>query len=105
SDTLIRLIYHKYLECYKELQEEGKDAKSPLLNNNYEDKMTLMTFIKKVKGHLGLGGFLPLIVLFGVIFNALDIAVLVCVINYCFSFLILTLYYFYKAIKFTRKNG
>lgn len=80
SDCLMRLIYQKYKNTEKELEEKGVLKAEIDERQDVNQSTNWKNFIDET---FGIGGILPLITLLGAIFNALDIVVLYC---FCFYF-------------------
>lgn len=100
SDSLMRLIYQKYKNVEKELQENGI-LKAEI--DEHQDINQSTNWKIKIDENFGIGGILPLIVLFGAIFHALDLVAI-----YCFCFfgsiaLVSVIIYVRKAIMAAKK--
>lgn len=99
SDTMMRLIYHKYKESALDLVDKNKGKK--------DDKQLEPTSMKnsyvRLKIEFGPGGILPLLVLLGTIFNAVDLVVIYCFLYNGLSGVAASLIYIRKAIKQTKE--
>lgn len=90
SDSLMRLIHQKYKNTETELINEEK---------NKSNDIKSVSLIGRIEEALGIGGDLPLFILLGTIFKALDIIVLYCLAFYGSMFILSTSIYVSKAIK------
>ena len=96
SDTMMRLIYQKYKATERKLQDAG------ILEAEYDvrlDNAQTNNWRVRIESDLGIGGILPLMVLLGVIFNAIDIVIIYCLCYYGGSFVISTINLVVKAVK------
>ncbi|MCD7714040.1 MAG: CDP-alcohol phosphatidyltransferase family protein [Prevotella sp.] len=96
SDTMMRLIYQKYKATERELQDKG------IMESEYDvrlDNDQTNNWRVRLESDWGIGGILPLLILLGTIFNALDIVILYCVVYYVGSFVVMTLLLVRKALK------
>lgn len=75
SDSLMRLIYQKYKNVEKELQEAGV-LKAEI--DERQDIRQSSNWKIKIDENFGIGGILPLLVLLGAIFHALDLVAIYC---------------------------
>ena len=96
ADTLMRLIYQKYRATERELADAGileseKDART--------DHSQVGSLRVKIEQDLGIGGILPLFVLLGTIFHALDLVVGYMLLYYGGSCLAVTALYIRKAVR------
>lgn len=101
SDTLMRLIYHKYKYNENELVAKGilepeKDVR--------KDIDSVGSFRVRVEMELGIGGIIPLAALIASVFHALDIIVFYCFFYYGVSCVAMILLYVGKAIKKARMH-
>ena len=99
SDTLMRLVYHKYKASEKELAEKG------VLEVEYDkrkDTKATNSLLVRIESDFGIGGILPLMILIGTIFKSLDLVVIYCFIYFFFSGLVMNLKYVKKAIDKTK---
>lgn len=100
SDTLMRLIYQKYKSTERELADKG------LIEIEYDkrkDTKQSNSLLVRIESDFGLGGILPIMILIGVLINAIDIVVIYCFIYYFCSSVLMILKYILKAIKTTQK--
>lgn len=96
SDSLMRLIYQKYKSIESlEINEGIIKPETDFL----ADASKIRSFQVRVEYELGVGGILPLAILLGTIFHALDLVVLYCFLYYGGSFIISTLIHVRKATK------
>ena len=79
SDTLMRLIYQKYKNTERDMVEKGGGE---IEYDSRTDHSKVNSLRVRIESDLGLGGYLPIMVLLATIFNALDIVVLYCFIYY-----------------------
>ncbi len=103
-DILMRLIYHKYKEC-KEDMINRKIIVEPDSNEDYKNKENgnFKKFLIRFQEALGIGGILPLLMLFGLIFNFTDIVIIYCCFTAGIMFLGSSSILILKTIKY-RKN-
>jgi len=100
SDTMMRLIYHKYKSTERELQDNGVlEAEHDVRTDNSQTN----NWRVRLESDWGIGGVLPLFILLGSIFKYLDIVVCYCLLYYGGSFIALAFLYVFKAIKAQRK--
>ena len=100
ADTLMRLIYQKYKATEREMADKGiiqieKDVRT--------DHSQVGNLRVRIEAELGIGGLLPIAILFASIFKFLDIIALYCFLYYGLSCLLATFIYVGKAIKKTEK--
>lgn len=96
SDTMMRLIYHKYKSTEQNLQDAG------VLEVEYDvrlDNAKTNNWRVRIESDFGVGGILPLLILLCVIFNALDLIIIYCTFYYGGSFLVTTASLIRKALK------
>lgn len=100
SDTMMRLVYQKYKATERELQDKGvmKVEYDARLDNNQVNNWRV-----RLEADYGIGGILPLLILLGTVFHALDIVVLYCLVYYGGSFVVTTFNLCCKAIKAQHK--
>ncbi len=96
SDSLMRLIYQKYKNIER-LEVDDGIIKPEV--DFLADKSKIRSFQVRVEYELGIGGILPIAILLGAIFHALDLVVIYCFLYYGGSFAISTMIYVRKAIK------
>ncbi len=96
SDSLMRLIYQKYKNTERNMADKGIVE---IEDDVRKDNSKVGSFRVRVEMELGIGGFLPFVILIGAIFNILDIVVLYCFAYYLLSFIIALFVYVRKAIK------
>ena len=100
SDTMMRLIYHKYKSTERELQDNGVlEAEHDVRTDNSQTN----NWRVRLESDWGIGGVLPLFILLGSISGSLDLVVCYCLLYYGGSFIALALLYVFKAIKAQRK--
>lgn len=102
SDTLMRLIYHKYKATERELEDVG------VLKTEYdvrEDNSRVSDIRVRLENELGIGGILPPAILVCTIANALDVMVFYGFFYYFFSMLAVILIYTKKAIRGAKEHG
>lgn len=100
SDTLMRLIYQKYKATERSLINEGK-LKEEIEDRTDHSKSNSLKV--RIESDFGIGGILPILVLLGTIFKALDLVVIYSFMYYFFSALLMILKYISKAIKKTKE--
>ncbi len=100
SDTLMRLIYQKYKACERGLADMGK---MEVEKEKRTDINQTTSLIVRIEADFGIGGILPFLVLFGIIFNFVDLVVIYCFLYYFASSLLMITKYILKAINNTRK--
>lgn len=101
SDTMMRLIYQKYKNSEKELQEKG------VLDAEYDqrtDESATTSLVVRLEEWLGIGGFLAFFILLAAIFNALDLIIFYCFVYYGGSFVLMTFKYCRQAIKLSKEH-
>lgn len=99
SDSLMRLVYQKYKNTERDMADKGivkieKDVRT--------DHSQVGSLRVRVEAELGVGGLLPLAILFATIFKVLDLIVIYCFLYYGLSFLSAIFIYVRKAIKATK---
>lgn len=102
ADTLMRLIYQKYKATEREEAEKGAIEVSYDQRKDHDQVGSLRV---KIEQDLGIGGILPVMILLGTIFHALDVVLLYMFAYYELSCLAITLIYIRKALKAGKKNG
>lgn len=96
SDTLMRLVYQKYTNVSLNLQSSGI---IPIQHDKRIDNNCVGSFRVRIEAELGIGGVLPLAILFATIFNALDLIIIYCLLYYGLSCIISILTLINNAIK------
>lgn len=96
SDSLMRLIYQKYKNTERDMADKGIIE---IENDVRTDHSQVGSFRVRAEAELGIGGLLPIAILFAAIFQALDVVVLYCFVYYGASCLLATHIYVKKAIK------
>lgn len=96
SDSLMRLIYQKYKNTERDMADRGIIE---IENDARTDHSQVGSFRVRVEAELGIGGLLPIAILFAAIFRALDVIVLYCFVYYGVSCLLAAMIYVRKAIK------
>lgn len=102
SDTLMRLIYQKYKVTEIEMAEKGIVE---IEHDQRKDHEQVGSLRVKIEQDFGIGGILPLMILLGTIFHALDIVLLYCLVYYGGSCFVVTLSYIRKARKAEKQTG
>lgn len=96
SDTLMRLIYNKYKISERELADAGRIEHEV---EKREDNNQSGSLIVRIESDFGVGGWLPIMILFGVLFNFADIVTIYCCAYYGLSATAMIGKYVLKAIK------
>ena len=96
SDTLMRLVYNKYKISERELVDAGKIKHE---EEKREDNNQSGSLIVRIESDFGIGGWIPVAVLLGVIFNFADIVTIYCCAYYGLSALAMISKYILKAVK------
>lgn len=96
SDTLMRLVYNKYKISERELVDAGRIKHEV---ERREDNNQSGSLIVRIESDFGIGGWIPIIVLLGVIFNFVDTVTIYCCAYYGLSALVMISKYVRKAIK------
>lgn len=99
SDTMMRLIYHKYEQAHQELIKVGV---MPDEVDAHTDIRNVGNWKVRIEHELGVDGFLPLFILGCTIFKAIDIVVIYCFCYYGGAFAYSYLTFVRKAIKNAR---
>ena len=102
SDTMMRLIYQKYKNVEHGLIDAGVIKEE---NDIRTDINKVNSFRVRMEAELGIAGILPIALLLGSIFNALDLIVIYCFLYYGGSFVVCTLIYVRKAMKKAKEYG
>ena len=102
SDTMMRLIYHKYEQSHQELIKAGV---MPEEVDAHTDINNVSNWKIRIEHELGVDGIIPLFVLICTIFRMLDIAVLYFFCYYGGAFLFSYTTYVKKAIKYANIYG
>ena len=95
TDTLMRLVYQKYKATELDMVEKGLLAQ--IEHDQRRDPKQIDSFRVKIEQDLGIGGILPIIILFGAVFRALDLVLLYMLFYYGLSCLLVTFIYIRKA--------
>lgn len=102
SDTMMRLIYHKYEQAHQEL------IKNRIMPDE-EDAHTNITNVSnwkiRIEHELGLDGFLTVLVLICTVLKSIDVAVIYCFVYYGGAFIVSYVTFVRKAIKNARLYG
>lgn len=96
SDTMMRLMYQKYLANERAMVDKGIMPKE---NDVRTDHSQVSSLRVRLEMELGIAGFLPLSILLGAIYNFLDIVCLYTFFYYGCSFFAAYVLYVRKAIK------
>lgn len=95
-DTIMRLIYQKYKATERDLADKG------ILEVSYDerkDQAKVNSLRVRIESDFGIGGYLPLLVLLGVVFNSLDLVVFYTFLYYGGSCFVMTASQIKKAKK------
>ena len=101
ADTLMRLIYQKYKATEREEAEKGTIEVSYDQRKDHDQAGSLRV---KIEQDLGIGGILPIMILLGTIFHALDVVLLYMFVYYGSSCLTVMAIYIRKARKAERQG-
>lgn len=101
SDTMMRLVYHKYKEVTLHMIEMGVVEE---LKDTRNDHSKVNSLRVRIESDFGVGGILPLLTLFAVIFNFTDILLIYCLVYYGGSFIVTTGLSTLKAMKHGKKS-
>ena len=96
SDTLMRLIYQKYKATELEMAKKGIVK---VEHDQRKDHDRVGSLRVKIEQDLGIGGILPVMILLGTIFHALDLVLFYSVLYYSGSCVVVSLSYIRKARK------
>lgn len=99
SDSLMRLIYQKYINTERTMEDRGVLKRE---KNIRKDESQVNSFIVRIEMEFGIAGILPILILICTILKKLDIVVLYCFAYYFLSFIVSTLMYVRKAIKYSK---
>lgn len=100
SDTMMRLIYHKYEQAHQDLIRAGI---MPDERDAHTDINNVGNWKVRIEHELGIDGFIPLFVLICAIFRVLDIAVVYFFFYYGGAFLYSYVTFIKKAISNTSR--
>lgn len=100
SDTMMRLIYQKFSNVKRDLEEKKV---IPAEKDDHKNVSNVGSFKSRVENELGIGGILPLVILLATLFNFLDIVVFYCFLYYGGACLVSSLIFIRKAMKYTAK--
>ncbi len=100
SDTMMRLIYQKYKSTERDLADQKvlEVEHDVRLDNNEVNNWRV-----RLESDFGIGGILPLLILLGTIFHALDLVIFYNLAYYGGSFLVITASLVRKAIRLSKK--
>lgn len=101
SDTMMRLVYHKYKEVTMHMVAMGVVEE---LKDERNDHSKVNSIRVRIESDFGIGGILPLLILFAVIFDFTDILLGYCLIYYGGSFLLTVGMSTLKAMKYGTKS-
>ena len=79
ADTMMRLIYQKYKSTERDMADKGIVE---LAHDDRTDHSKVNSLRVRIEADFGIGGYLPLMVLLGTLFDALDLVVLYCFLYY-----------------------
>lgn len=99
-DTLMRLVYQKYLSTERKLADEGIIT---IENDKRNDEKQVGSLIVFFEHNFGTDGILPILSLLAAIFNAMDLLAIYCFCYYFMAGILMILKYIYKAIKRTKE--
>ena len=96
SDSLMRLIYQKYKNTERDMADKGivSIEKDVRLEHSHVGDLRV-----RVEAELGIGGLLPLAILFAAFFQVLDVIVVYCFLYYGASFALTIIIYVKKAMR------
>ncbi len=100
GDTLMRLIYQKYKASERSLVDQGILEQE---NDKRTDESQTTSLLVRIEMEFGSAGLLPVLVLFGTIFNMLDLVVIYCFLYYFLAAVIMIAKYLIKSIKRTKE--
>ena len=99
GDTLMRLVYQKYKNSCVDMKKNG----IVIQDNDYRlDNSKVRSLPVILEQYFGIGGYLPIFILFLVIIDSLDLIIYYCLFYYFGSFIFITLKYIFKTIKFVK---
>lgn len=99
SDTLMRLIYQKYKNVERDMADRGIVQVERDLRTEHDQVDSLRV---RVEQDLGIGGILPLLVLLGTVFHALDLVLFYCLAYYGAACALVFVTYIRKAVRAAR---
>lgn len=97
SDTLMRLIYQKYKNTYRDLEEQGVIGKEKDVRT---DKREVGSIRVRIEMELGIAGILPIAILICTIFEVLDLVLVYMFIYYGGACVVATVMYVNKVMKY-----
>jgi len=100
SDTMMRLIYQKFNATAVMHQKEGV---LPEQEDSRTDHAKVGSLRVRIESELGIGGILPAAILIAVIFQALDLIVIYCLLYYGGACIVSSLMQVRKAIRLTKE--
>lgn len=95
GDTLMRLIYQKYHNTERELIDQGVLEPE---RDVFKDHSQVSSFSVFFNETMGIGGILPLVILFATLLHALDLVLFYCFIYYFGASVAMIVKYILKAI-------
>ena len=101
SDTMMRLVYHKFKEVTMHMIEMGVVEE---LQDDRNDHTKVKSIRVRIESEFGIGGILPLLTLFAVLFNFTDILLIYCLVYYGGAFLVTAGISTLKAMKYGKKS-
>lgn len=101
SDTMMRLVYHKFKEVTLHMVERGVVEK---LNDERNEHSKVNSIKVRIESDFGVGGILPLLTLFSVLFGFTDILLFYCLFYYGGAFIVTFGISTLKAMKHGKKS-
>jgi len=96
GDTLMRLIYQKYLNSERELVEQGVIKQE---KDVFKDHNQVSSFAVFMGETMGIGGILPSLILLATLLHSLDVVLFYCFAYYFGSSMIMIIKFILKAIR------
>ena len=96
SDTLMRLIYQKFKSAERNLADKGLIE---IENDKRIDNTQTNSLLVRIESDFGVGGFLPIMILIGILLKLNDLLVIYCFVYYFSSCVVMSAKYILKAIK------
>lgn len=101
SDTMMRLVYHKYKEVTLHMMEIGIVEKYGDERNDHKKVNSIRV---RIESDFGMGGILPLLTLLAIIFDFTDILLLYCLVYYGGAFVVTMGTSTLKAMKYGKQS-
>lgn len=99
SDTMMRLIYHKYKEVTLHMISLGVVEK---FNDERNDHSKVNSIRVRIESDWGIGGFLPLMTLLAVVLDATDLLLAYCILYFGGACIVTVGLFTYKAMKYEK---